>query len=1755
MSQHSNAHKIRTSLPTLIVVVLLAAVIACGIVPSPGDDDSSDNQIIPMGQVDDSTERIDGAPAGNGDDDDDGEPGLTIKLSEGQERADTTEPLPVATGEPLSDQEVERVLARLPILTAEPDDEVEFRLPEEILPPPRPGETIEEAFPPPADAAEPESVESRPLEVLRYSPEGEIPIAPFVNVTFNQPMVALTTVEELANEDVPVQIEPQLPGTWRWLGTKTLNFQYDSKQIDRLPMATEYTVTVPAGVESATGNALEQAVQFSFRTPTPTIKTYYPSYDSQPLEPLFFIAFDQRINPQAVLETIQVSAGGESVGIELADDESVAAHETVSYMAENAGEGRWLAFQVENPLPKDTTISVNVGPGTPSAEGPLVTQNAQGYSFQTYAPLQIIDQNCATREYACHPLTPLYFQFNNAIDTEAYAESMLRIEPELPGAAVNIVGNSVQIRGMTQGQTTYRVTVDGDIRDEYGQTLGRDEEIKFIIGSAEPALIGPDQIFVSLDPAASEPVLSLYTINYDRLDVEIYAVEPSDWPMFNQYLREYQQTDNPMRPPGQKVVDETQRTEIQTDVLTEVGIELSEVMDSDYGHFIVIVKPHRGLFEEDRYWETVQVWVQVTQIGLDAFADHSELVVWASSLQDGAPLADINIASNSTDSNATTDANGIARFDIPSAGASYLVARQGKDEAMLPNSTYYWGDGSWQRSSVSDELRWYVFDDRQMYRPGEEVHLKGWMRRIGGGQDGDVGLVGEGVTSVHYQIIGPQGNDYGGGSVDVNELGGFDLAFTMPENANLGQAQIMLDAEGSLGSLSGAQYIHSFQIQEFRRPEFEVTARNETTGPYLVGEHAIVAVEAQYFAGGPLPNAEVNWQLNSTPTNYQPPNWPEFDFGYWEPWWWFYGAGSGGDGSQTQNYSGLTDASGNHFLRLDFENVGEPRPYSLLAESTVFDVNRQAWAGTTSLIVHPADLYVGMRSERYFVERGTPLEIELIVTDLDGNPIPGRLIRVEAARLEWKYGDNGWNQEEVDIQECSLDSAMEPVICNFTTEVGGRYRITATIHDESGRKNQSQFTRWVSGGKQVPEREVEQETVTLIPDKENYQPDDIAEILVQSPFSPAQGLLTVSRSGILYTERFVIEDGSTTLQVPIKEKYIPNLHVQVDVVGSAPRTDDNGEALDAAPPRPAYASGQLNLQIPPLERTLALELSPEETKLEPGGETTLDVLLTNADGQPVADAEFAVVVVDEAILALTDYQLSDPISTFYRDRSSGLSSTYGRSSIVLADPQSLTEASRHAAENMPQPTDAEKSVMEEAEMAAPAPGTTFSDEAMLEIGGAELDTTGASPISVRMDFNPLAAFVPTVRTDQNGAAAIKIELPDNLTRYRVMVVAVDSSGKQFGSAESNLTARLPLMVRPSAPRFLNFGDRIELPVVLQNQTDEPIEANVVVQASNLSFSDHLGLSVTVPANDRLEVRFPAAAEMAGTARFQIAAVSGDYADAASVELPVYTPATTEAFATYGVIDDGAIAQPVAAPENVFPQFGGLEINTSSTALHALSDAVLYLVSYPYECSEQLASRILGVAALRDVLTAFDAEGLPSPEAMEAAVQRDIEKLQGLQNNDGGFPYWRRGRDSIPFNTIHVAHALERAKLKGFEVPEEMQQWVLSYLRDIESYYPYWYSLRTRQTLSAYALYVRNLMGDSDPVKARNLLNEAELENLSLDAIGWIWQVLLDDPGSSADLDAIRQYVGNRVVETAGAANFTTSYHDQIYLLLSSNRRT
>ena len=175
-------------------------------------------------------------------------------LSEGQLDWDAGEARPpLAQVTALTQEQVQSLLNRLPPFHALEGDVEQARLPDELLPPPRPGTEVELPFPPPQAVTKavtkPNDYADTPLAVLRYSPDGDVPLAPQLSVTFNQPMVPLSSHQELSQEDVPVKLSPAVPGHWRWVGTKTLLFEAEVDGVDRMPMATEYTVEIPAGTE------------------------------------------------------------------------------------------------------------------------------------------------------------------------------------------------------------------------------------------------------------------------------------------------------------------------------------------------------------------------------------------------------------------------------------------------------------------------------------------------------------------------------------------------------------------------------------------------------------------------------------------------------------------------------------------------------------------------------------------------------------------------------------------------------------------------------------------------------------------------------------------------------------------------------------------------------------------------------------------------------------------------------------------------------------------------------------------------------------------------------------------------------------------------------------------------------------------------------------------------------------------------------------------------------------------------------------------------------------------------------------------------------------------------------------------------------------------------------------------------------------------------------------------------------------------
>ena len=193
------------------------------------------------------------------------------------------------------------------------------------------------------------------------------------------------------------------------------------------------------------------------------------------------------------------------------------------------------------------------------------------------------------------------------------------------------------------------------------------------------------------------------------------------------------------------------------------------------------------------------------------------------------------------------------------------------------------------------------------------------------------------------------------------------------------------------------------------------------------------------------------------------------------------------------------------------------------------------------------------------------------------------------------------------------------------------------------------------------------------------------------------------------------------------------------------------------------------------------------------------------------------------------------------------------------------------------------------------------------------------------------------------------------------------------------------MVRPSPPRFLNFGDRFELPVVVQNQTDAPLSVDVAVRATNAT--------LTAGAGRRRDRRRRTTASRCASRRrprrparraSRSAPPRAGVADAAELELPVWTPATTEAFATYGADRRGRDrAAGARRPSAVVPQFGGLESRPRRPPSSAHRRGALPRRATRSSAPSSSPRACSAIAALRDVLAAFKAEGLPAPEALEA----------------------------------------------------------------------------------------------------------------------------------------------------------------------------
>ena len=260
----------------------------------------------------------------------------------------------------------------------------------------------------------------------------------------------------------------------------------------------------------------------------------------------------------------------------------------------------------------------------------------------------------------------------------------------------------------------------------------------------------------------------------------------------------------------------------------------------------------------------------------------------------------------------------------------------------------------------------------------------------------------------------------------------------------------------------------------------------------------------------------------------------------------------------------------------------------------------------------------------------------------------------------------------------------------------------------------------------------------VVPDKPAYIPGDIARIRIVSPFPNAEALMIIDRSGIIERRRFILDGLSTVVSLEIQEAWTPNVWIRVELTGKRAIDEEHGATL------PASADGSTMLSIPPASRRLSVTVRPRDSIVTPGGSTVVDAEVRDWKGSPVAGAEFAVVVVDEAVLALSPYATPDPLLAFYPRRQQSTYATDIRERLYVPG------------------------LMPEGIEGGVAGGV---------VGGV---AGGVQELRPREDFRPLALFAARCVTDESGALHVPVLLPDTITRYRIMVVGA-TKGNQFGS--------------------------------------------------------------------------------------------------------------------------------------------------------------------------------------------------------------------------------------------------------------------------------------------------------------------------------------------------------------------------------------
>lgn len=1694
--------------------------------------------------------------------------------------------------------ELQRLFQHLP----EPrlDDEGTARLVVRDGPPvPQPNHT-ESPFPPPdaVDAGAVPSPSDGSFSVLGYSPHNSDEYVGAVRVTFSEPMVPIETLAQQQVREAPIEITPAAPGRYRWLGTDTLVFEPDAR---RLPMATTYTIRLRDNATSALGHHARTAFSASFKTPALELAESIPAdaTDAVELRPIIALRFNQRVSEEKTLNAISI-AGAPRLEI-------VPEGAELNRFLEEHGEmrawddGMWLAVRPVAALAQGRAHTLTVARGAHGAEGPDASTRASELRFRTYGAFGIESLSCLYEEDGCKPGRSPTLVLTNELAAQDAARVLefVHFSPEVPDLTATATDRDVRLEGEFAAATTYRVTIDPALTDRFGQHMPSGTTRTLAFGDSDPWRFLDAHQLCSIE-LASPRVIPLELVNTDSVVLNAGPV-PRD-----RVARVVSQLSSDANPPSEflrrLVTLETRGARNET---RRIGLDISREIPEHAPGVSVIDLPRQYY----NYTLHERRLVQATDLALATVLDSRGGVVRVTSLATGAPIEGADIAvhpfGGSTPTRRAvgrTDSSGFLKFDAPLAADAYRVvveAAKGNDAAFVETSV--------QR--LSGDFVGAVFTDRDPYRPGDTVHLRVLARRRSSDGSARVDSLANGfaMSCTASDAFGTRVEEF---QVQLNEYGTATHDIVTHDGAATGAWDVRcIDTRTPDLSLA----VHgSFQLEEYRAPEIAVHVTAPTDVAF-VGTRVTFAAQADYLFGAHAAGLPVTWTLGREPADFAPPGQAEFVFGDHSNWhfgprtlgeehlWGRSRAVFGHDQSERdviRTGVGVLDNAGSFRVPVSLEapdatprNPSGAQKYVL--EAVVTDTSRQATAERAELIAHTSSVYGGIHIANTMVREGQPLVSTHVVAGIDGHRLAGTAIRVRAyerrSRLtpinvggRWVYE---YTDEERQVGECVLTSALAPVECRIAPQRAGRYVIESLVRDAQRREQISRTTAYVYGQTYAPTENSGDIDITT--DKEEYRVGETAHLLLRVPFAHARGLQVRERAGIVSAMPVDFVGNVQQVDVRITEADIPNFSLRFQLQSGRAAQDELNAILAAAPPgaredlgadlgRPQSASGSVNLRVDPAPKTLRVAVRTNRPTIEPGGRLGVDVTVREPNGHP-ANAEVAIVVVDESVLSLLHYETPNPADLLHRDATPLTSSASVTETLLRRE--NLQRARRTST------TNALSSLISggirtggagSLGLRGTGRGGGGAGEGTIGLGmigtlgrgaGSGGDFGGGAPTNARQnrDASPSTGFAePTharslfattaffrgnVRTDANGRAHVDIEMPENLTTFRVMAIAVGRDDHS-GSGEAKVRVQKSVVLRPALPRFATYGDRFNAGVVVHNETGRNGDFVVGIRSAGFVIENEGLARIHLARGASQLVSFPVRVDAAATtAHVQFAAATSDAADASDVAIPLVAPATAEAFATYGSIDNTAFRVPIVAPRDVIPHFGGLRVSLSSTALTGLDDAVEWLDDYPYDFCEPLASRLIGASALKEIYA--DGRSPEGAARAEAVARNSLLALLRLQRS-GGFVSWESARRAYLDDSAWATLALVEARRAGIDVPQAAITNAIQFLaRRISAPYDdvgedgnY-----AGKAFAAFAI-VEGGGTVEQPVVASLYTHRGDLP---VYAQAWLERVLRSQRDPRAD--ELWRNIANGAVLTASGAHFAENRVLSARLLWHSERRT